>query len=426
MRWLLRTVALVVALCVAATLLIAWMTLDASPRITHDSPVISSVTADRTLRRLGELDPRRLQDGERRSIHLSADEVQTLTGMAASRLPGTRARALPGDGQLTLRTSTALPASLWLNVNVHVVEADGQPRLAGLTVGTLDLPASVATAAARTLAPVLLRRIGYAGNPSLLTRTLQGVELTPQQVRVDYALTRSMAAEGLRAMLPRGETERLAAYHVALRTAVLAVRDTRRARPADPAATNDSLPPVLQALFALAHSRGGDARAEQRSALLVLALHTGGRDPSMLIPDAQDWPKIPRMALTLHGREDLGQHFAGSALIAAHAGAEWANAIGLSKEVRDSRGGSGFSFTDLLADRAGTRLGERIAAGDRRLGAALAGGRTAAQLMPGIEGLAEFMPEAEFRRRFGGVGAPAYNAVLADIDARIDALDLYR
>jgi hypothetical protein len=36
------------------------------------------------------------------------------------------------------------------------------------------------------------------------------------------------------------------------------------------------------------------------------------------------------------------------------------------------------------------------------------------------------MPEPEFVRRFGGVGAPAYNALLADIDRRIAALPLLR
>jgi hypothetical protein len=36
------------------------------------------------------------------------------------------------------------------------------------------------------------------------------------------------------------------------------------------------------------------------------------------------------------------------------------------------------------------------------------------------------MPEAEFRRRFGGVGAPAYEALLADIDRRIAVVPLLR
>ncbi|MBC7208893.1 MAG: hypothetical protein H5U27_20645, partial [Methyloversatilis sp.] len=69
---------------------------------------------------------------------------------------------------------------------------------------------------------------------------------------------------------------------------------------------------------------------------------------------------------------------------------------------------------------------ERIAAGDDAVSRVLGGDPATEDLLPSIAGLAEFMPEAVFLRRFGGVGAPAYNAVLADIDARIAALELYK
>lgn len=46
--------------------------------------------------------------------------------------------------------------------------------------------------------------------------------------------------------------------------------------------------------------------------------------------------------------------------------------------------------------------------------------------MPEVDGLADNMPEPEFLERFGGVGSPAYNRVLAEIDRRIAACRLYR
>ena len=46
--------------------------------------------------------------------------------------------------------------------------------------------------------------------------------------------------------------------------------------------------------------------------------------------------------------------------------------------------------------------------------------------MPGITGLVDNMPEAEFQRRFGGVGAPAYNNVIEDITRRVLGLPLYK
>ena len=42
------------------------------------------------------------------------------------------------------------------------------------------------------------------------------------------------------------------------------------------------------------------------------------------------------------------------------------------------------------------------------------------------EGAAEFMPEAEFKRRYGGIGAPAYKSMMNDIERRVATLPLYR
>ncbi|MBI1991579.1 MAG: hypothetical protein HYS65_18110, partial [Betaproteobacteria bacterium] len=129
------------------------------------------------------------------------------------------------------------------------------------------------------------------------------------------------------------------------------------------------------------------------------------------------------------GREDFPQHFTISAAIAANAGAPLSDAIGLYKEVDDSRGGSGFSFNDIAADRAGTRFGE-LAAGSResamKLQRQVAAGVRDADILPPVSDLPEFMPEAEFKRRYGGIGAPAYKRTMDDIERRIAALPLYR
>ena len=47
-------------------------------------------------------------------------------------------------------------------------------------------------------------------------------------------------------------------------------------------------------------------------------------------------------------------------------------------------------------------------------------------IMPAVSDLPEFMPEAEFKRRFGGIDAPAYKRMMAEIERRIAALPLYR
>src|SRR5262249_46081018 len=112
--------------------------------------------------------------------------------------------------------------------------------------------------------------------------------------------------------------------------------------------------------------------------------------------------------------------------IAAEAGSPLADAIGLYKEVDDSRGGSGFSFNDIAADRAGTRFGVLAVQQPRKLQAMLAAGAKERDFMPDVSDLPEFMQEAEFKRRYGGIGAPAYNKVMADIEARIASRSFFR
>jgi len=115
-----------------------------------------------------------------------------------------------------------------------------------------------------------------------------------------------------------------------------------------------------------------------------------------------------------------------SAAISALAGTALADAVGLYKEIEDSRGGSGFSFNDMAADRAGTRFGELAVAvaGATTLQARVAAGLRESDILPATADLPEFMPEAEFKARFGGVDGPGYRTMMETIERRVAALPL--
>ena len=188
-----------------------------------------------------------------------------------------------------------------------------------------------------------------------------------------------------------------------------------------------SMARLLGPVFALARQRSPDAATavrENRAALVALAFLVNGRGLGVLLPVARQWPRARPLAITLAGRGDTPQHFLVSAALAAEGGGPLADAIGLYKEVADARGGSGFSFNDLAADRAGTRLGQRAVRDALALQAALAPGVQEADLLPPIADLPESMAERDFKRRFGGVGEPPYLKMLAAIEARLDRLPL--
>ncbi|MGS0757098.1 hypothetical protein ACVBEH_22195, partial [Roseateles sp. GG27B] len=103
-----------------------------------------------------------------------------------------------------------------------------------------------------------------------------------------------------------------------------------------------------------------------------------------------------------------------------------ADVIGVYKEVADSHGGSGFSFNDIAADRAGTRFGIRAVQVPRLLQETVLAGLKEADFMPDVSDLPEFLTERDFLARYGGIGAPAYRQMMANIEARLDTTALLR
>ena len=96
--------------------------------------------------------------------------------------------------------------------------------------------------------------------------------------------------------------------------------------------------------------------------------------------------------------------------------------MGLLKEELDADGESGFSFGDLLIDRAGTMLGVRATESESAATAMqnrIAGGFLVSDFIPDASGLPEGLTDAEFKRRYGGVGGEVYVRLSAESDQRV-------
>jgi hypothetical protein len=219
--------------------------------------------------------------------------------------------------------------------------------------------------------------------------------------------------------LPPQDVERLRAYHERL---VETVRGADRRL---------SLADLMGPALALAAERSvnGSPADENRVAILAIAFYVNGRSLSVLTPEAESWPRAERRRVLLSNRGDLAQHCTISAALSAAAGAPVANLIGLYKEIDDARRGSGFSFVDLTADRAGTtfgRLATESPESARRLHARVGTELTERQMMPHLDGLPEGLSHDEFKRRFMGDGRAAYDDIVNEIDRRISALSLFQ
>ena len=96
--------------------------------------------------------------------------------------------------------------------------------------------------------------------------------------------------------------------------------------------------------------------------------------------------------------------------------------IGMYKELLDASPqgrGSGFSFNDIAADKAGVRLGRIAVQQPQALQARMAEVQADTDLLPDVRDLPEFLTAAQLQQRYGGIDAPAYRAVMQDIDRRI-------
>jgi len=369
-------------------------------------------------RMIDQQDPRNVRANGRRTIIISEQDLDLVLNYAANHFGNGAASVALHPGVARLRASVEVPQSpfgRFVNIDATVRETGALPRFDHLRIGSLPVPAVLADYMLREG----VRRVAATDRGELAADVVKGVSVADGRLTVTYVWTDAFAERARSVLLSPADQARLRAYH------------DRLVEVAAAAPNQPSLAELMPPLFRLAHERGasGDVVRENRAAILVLALYVNGKGLAEIMSAARQWPRAAPRRVTLAGRDDFPRHFLVSAVIAAEAGSPLADVVGLQKEIEDSRGGSGFSFNDIGADRAGTRFGEIAVVSPlraRELAQAIAGGVRESDFMPDVSDLPEFMQEAEFKRRYGGIGSPAYNKTIAEIDARVASRPLLR
>jgi len=390
-------------------------------------PLRGAQTADDVARAralIEKFDPRRQRTGELRSIEVPERDLAFVLDYAVGRLAPAGADVALRHGAADVSLTVQVPENplgRFFNLRLELSQAPGGMELDGLRVGALELPAVAARALGWLAREALLRDATIRA----VLASINGYRLTEDRLRLVYQwqpdLVTQVKSKGRTLLIGDADRERLLAYSARIAAV------TRKGL------LSGKLPlaELMQPVFAQARERTadkGDAAAENRAAIIALMLYAQGVDILRFLDEPADARYRPRTRpLTLHGRRDLAQHFLISAGIAAGGGSRLADAVGLFKELDDSRSGSGFSFTDLAANRAGVRFAES-ATGPKaaRVQGLLADKADESTFAPRMRDLPEFMPEAEFVKRFGGVDAPRYREVADDIERRIAALEIHR
>jgi hypothetical protein len=320
----------------------------------------------------------------------------------------------------------------WLNVRGQISQTPhGPPTLDHVQIGSLPLPPTlvlwITEQVAAHYAPREFVHIGLG--------TVKQVAISPERLAVALHWDTELKARTLNALIPSEERPRIQVYQHTL-SQILAPR------PDTPVWQRTAAVPlidVLRPMFQLAQQRSTGAMLtstsgqeganiavrENRAALLALTLYATQRRLAQLTLTASApaiAPAPETRILLLHGREDFAMHFLLSSLMASGMGGRLTDIIGTYKELSDETSGSGFSFNDLAADRAGVRFGQRALHDPLALQQRIQEGHTDDFFMPNAADLPEYLTPAQFNARFGAVGSPQYNGLMADIEQRINRL----
>lgn len=181
------------------------------------------------------------------------------------------------------------------------------------------------------------------------------------------------------------------------------------------------------------HDLQTSAADENKAALMAAAIYFGSEHFNTLLNAVEQTQltrcQTSRPRTTLAGRTDLSLHFMYSAAFKIIADSDMSFALGELKELQDSfRGGSGFSFVDLAADRSGIQLAIYASAehSARRLQARAEQLNDERNFMPALDGLTEGVSQSTFQEQYGGITGAHYQQTLKLIEQRIQNLSLYQ
>jgi hypothetical protein len=435
MRLFRRLLLLILFITLSVPIVLAFLTFEDTPAVYKTDLIDTEKAArakDLTRKTLRQI--LRYNKAEDISISASEDDLNSLMAVTARgihRIEGhinvTRA-GLYADMTVRLPHN---PAGDYINIHFGVFPSESGFHVSPVSIGYIRIPGRLALFIVRVMLDIILGN----DNGTVAVNSLQSVEFTNDTVTFHIRKIPDLLArknkivqrfKSLRDAMPLlADPEIVREYYVKL------MELGNRIQPGQQA----SLAYFIGPLFELAQKRSlnSDPAEENKAALLALAIYTGDSRFEPLIGQVRTETMKryrPRYRhVLLGGREDLRLHFVISAGLKIISDSGLTNAVGEYKELLDARkGGSGFSFVDLAADLAGTRLAEAATdhSGDAgRIQSALAGEVSEDMFFPNVSDLPEDISQNDFEHTYGNVENPKYLSLVGKIKDRISRLPAY-
>ena len=379
---------------------------------------------------------------EEQLIHLKATQSE-LHGLSAF---GHRAVSQLTSDIILFQNSALIKFSIelpfpdfvkYLNVEVMLIASKQGLDLDKVTIGNLALPGNGLIKMAEWLANVYVKdEFGTE-----LLSMIKSVDITSNQLSVGVVLSENLKDDplnnknGLFALRDKlalyGDVEVIRFYYQSLVETIEQSEDLKF-----------SFAEYIGFTFGLAKQRhlAGITESpteENRAALMALVLYFGTDKFELLVGDISKLStkqiqqrNILRSRVKLRKRVDIQKHFIYSVALQLFGTSTASNAIGELKEFLDSnRGGSGFSFADLMADRAGTRLAMLATNSDEsalKVQKFLADIIDETLLLPELTGLPEGISQQAFELYYRDINSKIYSEMLDNIDQQLQTIPVYK
>ena len=292
------------------------------------------------------------------------------------------------------------------------IPANHYPNVKNLQIGKI----TVADLYAGLLIEQAIEHSSLSQYLNLITKNLKDIQLQAQELHIKYQLPATTMHSIQRLLAPKIDERALAQYQAVLDDTL------RQHKPRQLLSLSD----ILQPLFQLAQQRSTRANAIDENRLVIFIANRYINHP---LPIDKNAPSLPHYRVFMYRRIDMAQHFMWSAALAASGSAQLANTIGTEKELNDSKRGSGFSFIDLGADRAGMNFGKQATASPEqamKIQEKMARVEHYQAFMPDIKDLPEGLSSQAFKEQYQSIYSSKYQSILEDIDQRIADCEIYR
>ena len=381
--------------------------------LVSDYPVLTHKDVKKARTILEQHDPRQFKPGTQHRLQLDEPSLtligsyglQTVTQM----LPGASMKIALDENLLNSKLSGALPKNpfgRFFNLQFSLSKKLDKLIVQNLIIGRWPIPDQV-SAFIPEITGALLKHNEFW---QLFQAALVDYQFTRKALVIDYHW--------------RSEWEKLAKAKIREFTDHSSMTYYAKFLYEIPYFQKSSFEKVVSTLFKQVkiRSQNHDPVEENQAALQLLGQWALGKQTY------GQW-YLPYFSIRLKGRGDLAQHLLVSAAMSSHSNSELSNLVGTGKEISDSDGGSGFSFSDLAADRAGSLLG-KLATADKasalKAQELLSNSKYSSNLLPDINRLPAPLTERQFVQQFGNIKDPRYEKMLKSIDKKIMSMPFFK